>query len=244
MLSHRVISVLALGFAVIGLPSSAVESDFWDDRPLRIVQTSQANFPPALAAEGINEGEVRVVINVDAAGKLVDYLVTGYTHRALADEWELNVRDWSFEPARQRGTPVATRGEVIFSFQARGMVVSLRPNDVAAMSVNRLVSPTLTSLICRPSELDEPVRALRVVEPQNPIRRASPPSTRPTVLIDFYIDAEGRPRMPVILRATHESYASAAVEALLQWEFNPPARHGRPTMVRATQLFTFNVDKR
>ena len=31
----------------------------------------------------------------------------------------------------------------------------------------------------------------------------------------------------------------AAVDALLQWRFTPPLRHGRPVIARATQLFNF-----
>jgi hypothetical protein len=77
------------------------------------------------------------------------------------------------------------------------------------------------------------------VEPQHPGKRVAPPPPAPTVLIDFYIDTEGRPRMPVVLRAAHELYALAAVDALLQWRFVPPRHQGRPRIVRATQLFSF-----
>src|SRR5687768_14540317 len=82
--TRRVISVLA--FALTGATpwTAAFGSDLWGDRALRIIQTSHANFPPALAAEGISEGEVRAVLHVDAGGKLVDYLVTAYTRRELA----------------------------------------------------------------------------------------------------------------------------------------------------------------
>jgi outer membrane biosynthesis protein TonB len=237
--THRIISVLALAFTGLASLTGTFGSDLWNDRPLRIVQTTQVNFPVALAAEGVSEGEVRVVLNVDSDGKLVDYLVTGYTRRELADEWVAHVRAWSFEPALNRGEPVGTRGEVVFTFQARGMVLSLTPMDTLALSTNRLISPTLTSLLCRPSELDEPVRPLSVVEPQHPGNHVSPPPSQPRVLIDFYVDMEGRPRMPVVLRAPHELYASAAVKALMQWRFNPPSRHGQPVIVRATQLFSF-----
>lgn len=234
--------VLALtGFASL---TGACGSDLWNDRPLRIVQTIPVNFPNALAREGVNEGEVRVVLNVDAGGKLVDYLVTGYTRRELADEWVANVRNWSFEPAQHRGQPVGSRGEVVFNFQARGMVVSLTQIDSIAVNANRLISPSLTSILCRPSELDEPVRALQVVEPQHPGNTVAPPATRATVLVDFYVDEEGRPRMPVVVRAPHELFASASVNALMQWRFNPPARQGRPVIVRATQLFAFSERSR
>jgi outer membrane biosynthesis protein TonB len=231
--------VLALALAGLGSVTRAFGSDLWSDRPLRIVQTGQANFPVTLAAEGVNEGEVRVVLNVDSGGRLIDYLVTGYTRRELADEWVAQVGGWSFEPARNRGEPVDTRGEVVFMFQARGMVISLTPMDTVAASTSRVISPSFTSVLCRPSELDEPVRALSVVEPQHPGHRVSPPPNQPRVLIDFYIDPEGRPRMPVVLRAPHELYAGAAVAALIQWRFNPPSSRGRPVIVRATQWFAF-----
>jgi hypothetical protein len=238
--TRRVISVLA--FALIGVtPWTAVfGSDLWNDRALRIVQTSHANFPAALAAEGISEGEVRAVLHVDAGGKLVDYLVTAYTRRELADELVANLRDWSYEPARHRGEPVSSRIEAAFAFQARGMVLSLSSHDTAAVTANRLLRPVLTSLVCRASELDEPVRALHVVEPQHPGKHVSSPPPQPTVTIDFYIDMEGRPRMPVVLRAPHELYAGAAADALMQWRFTPPLRQGRPMMVRATQQFSFS----
>jgi hypothetical protein len=239
MPTRRVIFLLV--FALTGVDSliGAFGSDLWGDRSLRIVQTVPANFPVALATAGIGEGEVRVVLNVDAGGKLVDYLVTAYTRREFAEELVAHLRDWNYEPARHRGEPVASRVEIAFGFQARGMVLSLSPHDTASVSTNRLIRPTLTSLVCRASELDEPVRVLHVVEPQHPGRQVSPPPSDPRVVIDFYIDMEGTPRMPVVLRAPHERYASAAASALLQWRFNPPTRQGQPMIVRATQQFSF-----
>ena len=198
------------------------------------------NFPAALAREGIAEGEVRALLHVDADGKLVDCLVTAYTRRELAQELVENVRDWNYVPARHRGEPVGSRVEAVFNFQARGMVLSLTPVDTFAMSTNRLIRPTLTSLLCSASELDQPVRTLHVVEPHHPGNRVSPPPAESTVLLDFFIDMEGRPRMPVVQRAAHELYAIAAIDALLQWQFTPPTRHGQPTIVRATQQFRFS----
>ena len=235
----RVISVLALALGGVAPLSGVFGSDLWDERTLRIVQTTQANFPAALAAEGVNEGEVRAVLNVDAGGKLVDCLVTAYTRREFADELIASVRNWNYEPARHRGERVASRVEVVFDFQARGMVLSLTPDAAVAVTANRLIRPALTVLVCRPSELDEPVRALHVVEPHYPREPESPPPSQPAVVIDFYIDMDGKPRMPVVLRATHEVYAIAAIDALIQWRFKPPLRQGRPMIVRATQQFTF-----
>jgi hypothetical protein len=237
--TRRVIFVAVLALTGPALSDGASASDLWDERSLRITQTVPANFPAALAAEGVSEGEVRAVLHVDARGKLLDCLVTAYTGRELADALLAVVPEWRYEPPRQRGEAVGARTEAVFAFQARGMVVSLTPTDSLAAAANRLVKPVVTSLLCRPSELDEPVRVLDVVEPQHPRIDVELNSGRPTVTVDFYIDTTGRVRVPAVLRATHELYAVAAIDALTQWRFMPPTRHGRAVIVRATQVFWF-----
>jgi len=237
---RRIISVLAMAFPGLATLTGVFAADLWDDRPLRIVQTAPANFPAGPAAEGLVDGEVRAVLQVDSAGKLIDCLVTAYTRREFAEELEAVVRDWSYQPARHRGVPVGSRGEVVFNFHGRGMVLSLSPQETFTVNANRLSPPGVASLRCRLSDLDAPMRTLHVVEPRHPGLRGSPPSSPPTVVIDFYIDTEGRPRMPVVVSAAHEVYANAAIDALAQWRFAPPTRQGRPTIVRATQLFSFS----
>jgi hypothetical protein len=138
---------------------------------------------------------------------------------------------------------VGARAEAAFTFEARGLVLSLTPQETFAATTNRLIRPTWTTLVCRPSDLDEPVRALHVVEPHHPGSRVTSPPIRPTVLIDFYIDPEGRTRMPVVLRAAQELYAIAAIEALMQWRFTPPMRNGHRVIARATQLFSFSEQR-
>ena len=239
MLTRVILFAAALVLISAGLSRDASGAEIWNDRPLRIVQTAPASFPPSLAAEGVTEGEVWAVLHVDAAGRLVDYLVTAHTRPEFAHALEAVVRDWDFEPARQRGEPVGSRIEAVFAFQARGMVVSLTPIDTATVATNRLVRREATTLLCPPGELDEPVRAVHVVQPSLPRDAVPLRSGRPTAAVDFYIDREGRVRMPVAVRATHELYAMAAVEALLQWRFLPPLRRGQPVMVRATQVFSF-----
>ena len=65
-----------------------------------------------------------------------------------------------------------------------------------------------------------------------------------TVTLDFYIDGEGRVRLPAADLGTHPSFARAAVEALDQWRFEPPTSEGRPVVVRAIQTFNFPAPPR
>ena len=221
------------------LPAAALAFDLWTERSLRILQTTAPAFPAALAAQGVSEGEVAAVLQVDAEGKLLDCLVTGYTHRELADELVSGLREWSFEPAVQRGERIGARAAVNFAFQAHGLVTSATSVDALIVASNRIFAPSMQSLLCRPADLDEPLRAVHVVPPRHPGKSVAQPPERPTAVLDFYIDANGVPRMPAVLRSSHDHYAAAAMDALLQWRFTPPTRHGKPAVVRVTQTFVF-----
>jgi len=63
--------------------------------------------------------------------------------------------------------------------------------------------------------------------------------TKGSAVIDFYIDSEGHPRMPVAQKASHVEFAVAAADALMQWRFEPPTHRGRPITVRMVQEFVF-----
>lgn len=219
---------------------AAAAGDIWDQRPAKIIQTSDANFPPGLSNQGVLEGEVRAVLNVDADGRLIDSLVTGYTHVELASELLARLREWRYEPAMVRGAPVNVRFEVNFGFKASGAVVSMSSLDSLMTNAYRMVGANLVSTVCRAVELDQPLKATYVVQPQHPGRAISPPATRGVVVLEFFVDVEGRPRIPVVARMTHEAFGHAAVAALEQWRFTPPTKGGRPTMVKVTQEFVFS----
>jgi TonB family protein len=86
--------------------------------PLRIEQTVEAQFPHALSLTHLTSGEARVVVNVDADGKLVDCLVTGYTHKAFADEAVGALNRWRFNAPTRAGKPVSVRVRQEFIFPA------------------------------------------------------------------------------------------------------------------------------
>lgn len=226
---------------MIALPAGARGAPL-DDSPLKIIQTSAANFPPLLASEGILEGEVRAVINIDANGRFVDCLITAYTHPEFAREVMTSLRSWEYEPARQGGEAVGTRAELSFAFEARGMVISIASGDSLNMRMNQLMARPPVSLVCKLTELDEPLTATKVVNPRHPGRQLRATHPGGTTTIDFYVDASGRPRMPVVLNASHPWFAAAAVEALSQWQFNLPTCSGRPVAVRVRQEFIFPAD--
>ena len=66
--------------------------------PVRIEQTVEAQFPAALSFSSITSGEARVMINIDADGKLADLMVTGFTDPAFAAEAVGLLRQWRYKP--------------------------------------------------------------------------------------------------------------------------------------------------
>jgi TonB family protein len=209
---------------------------------IRIVQTTAPVFPVSGEAGGARAGEVHFVINVDAGGNLADFLVAGYTHADFVAAASAALREWRYEPARVRGEPVGSRAEIAFHYEVRGRVASLLAIDSMSNFLEQAFGGRMTDRIVAPGELDFPVALVSAPQPFHPGRLLDGDGAAGSVVLDFYIDETGRPRMPVVIGADHTLFAQSAVNALAQWRFTPPTRHGRPVCVRATQRFMFRDD--
>ncbi len=210
--------------------------------PVRIVQTVEPRFPTHPETADMLEGEARIIFNIDAEGKLVDWLVASYTHPAFAEEAVRSLQSWRYEPARRYGEPVGVRTSVAFNFVASGKVRTIQAVDTVTAFTTLLNRPNLTVRVAEPAQIDRPVEAVTVVKPGHPAHpqtgdRADLSAGR--VLVDFYIDEEGRPRMPVVLDSDDTAFALSAVNALSLWRYTPPTRDGEPVAVRAQQQFVF-----
>lgn len=88
----------------------------------KIIQTVSPVFPESLVAVCRNGGQARVVLSVDADGRLNEWLVISHTRREFAEAAVSALREWSFEPARLRGEAVSVSIELTFHFEVRGDV--------------------------------------------------------------------------------------------------------------------------
>lgn len=228
-----------IAIALCHVAPSVRADETGEEQPLRIIQTNEAKFPTEATARGIRNGEVHAVLLVDAEGRLADCLVTAYTQPEFAVELLNAVRNWEFEPARQNGEAIGQRVQIIFRFNQKGAIVSMLPAMAVAANLNNLIGEKLQFLTVRANDLDRVPAVLERVSPRHPGKALGAASRSGTAQIDFYIDAEGRPRMPVAMKATNEAYAAAAAEALMQWRFEPPTYQGRPVTVRMVQEFLF-----
>lgn len=226
-----------LAAAAVALAASTLNAASGGIQHLRIIRTSDPGFPVGLALSPVSLGKACLAINVDADGRLIDWMVLSHTHQAFADSAVAALRSWKYEPARIDGRPVGVRAEVEFTFEARGKVVTVSPADVMEALFGHLEK--VEHEVCRPREIDAPLRVVHSVAPgYPPVADLGRSGTR-AVVVDFYVDREGRPRMPVILEGENDQLAAEAVGALSQWRFSTPTRGGRPVAVRAQQRFVF-----
>jgi outer membrane biosynthesis protein TonB len=210
--------------------------------PVRIEQTVEAQFPAALAFTALTSGEARVMVNIAADGQLADVMVTGYTNKAFADEAVSLLKRWHYDAATVDGQAVGVRLELQIKFVSTGRVVSLTALDATDALTRKLMPDALFKNVCLPAELDHPIEALQSVSPPHPGKADHAVQRNGTTLVDFYVDEHGRIRMPVVMETTNQLYAQASVDALDQWRFSTPTKHGKPVAVRVQQRFVFPED--
>jgi TonB family protein len=209
--------------------------------PLRVEQTIEPRFPAALALSHVTDGEARVVVNIGADGKLIDWLVTGYTDRSFAEEAVTVIKAWRYVAPTEDGEAVGIRTELRFQFESRGRVISLTAIDTPEVLMKQMgIEPALVTKVCGPHELDRPLVPVSAASPLYPASSTAAAAGKPhSVVVDFYVDENGQPRMPVVINSAQEHYAIAAVDALSRWRFAAPTRAGRPVAVRVRQEFIF-----
>jgi TonB family protein len=213
-----------------------------DYSPMKIVQTVPVVFPQEVTQLGMTSGEVGVAISVDETGKLTDYLVTAYSHPKFADRAVDALKRWKYEPARIAGEAHSATAELAFHYETRGPVlVNLTLSSYIDL-LNVQLRPTAYSYsACRLSQLDRIPTPTKVVQPGLPLA-AKDLTEKLVVTVHFYIDEQGRVRLPAVDRASSQSaeaFAAEAIAAVTQWQFEPPLSHGRPVLVSARQDFNF-----
>jgi TonB family protein len=225
--------------ASCGFAAAIIESPE-DNTGIGINQADVVIYPSTMLLSGISIGEARVVISVDAEGRLTDALVIAYTDASFAETATAALKRWTYEPAQVHGHARASRAEVLFTFSSSdGITVSSIANQEMAKRLMTFLQEQYAFQACQLRDLDRIPTPLQVVAPA--LAKATlTHGTKRTVTVEFYIDQEGRVRVPAIEPAeTDDVYAAAAVAAVEKWRFEPPLRKGRPVLVLARQDFTF-----
>jgi len=219
------------------LPARAARPAIDEDNVgLNIRQSEPVGFPNGVLLQGIHSGKVRIVVSVDAEGRLVDHLVVAYTNAAFVKPVVEALKTWTYEPAKVHGRARASRVDLSFVFKS-DLVVTVMNSDVSFLREifgdQNEFQPSLLR------DLDHIPTPVHVVTPPIPDEVLTPGEER-VVTVEFYIDQEGKVRVPAVSREdADDRLAAAAVAAVEQWRFEPPLRRKQPVLVLAQQDFRF-----
>lgn len=209
---------------------------------LKIIQTTLPNYPMRLTQMGLYEGYARLVIAVDYMGELSDVFVEEYSHETFATLARETVWKWDYIPAKVNGEPTTVVKALDFRFEDR---TGLHSVDVMAAAADKLGLNKMYGKrrVYSPDDLDSIPEPIEVVKPQYPLEFKEE-GIEGEVSVLFYIDEEGRVRMPHIAEFSHEEFAELALMAVKQWKFKPPIRRGKPVSILVRQPFNFVGDVR
>jgi len=210
-------------------------------RALHLTKYVEPAFPDMARMEGVPEGHVALAISQTPDGAPADILVLQATDPRFGVAAAEAAREWRFEPTNDpaRLAPRTVRigfrlsGVVVYPFGKRNLD-NLRP-ALTEKEMNEPVRvPRVQSLSQVPKPLAEPMPAYPKVLHAKPVEgRAA---------VRFYVDEEGRVRLPEVIEATTPEFADAALAAVAQWRYEPPQHRGRNIVASDNWAFQFKAN--
>lgn len=201
----------------------------------------KVQFPGTALFEGVATGRATVGVMLDPTGRPADFLLIRYTQPYFGQALLEAAKARDYTPKRLKG--IAVPGPFTFSyhfeppegltnissFEAAG-----RRSEEVQGGIRFAYEPH------REAELDgaqlEPIQVQIPVLPARLVR----PDKRPVrVLVSFYVDEQGRVRLPEVESALAPELVARAVQALQHWAFKPPTIKAKPVLVRAMRAVTF-----
>ncbi len=228
--------ILAAGISSAGLQANPGNTVI-KDRSAIVLKEVKPNFPLILKGTRIYEGAARIVFISGKDGEKRDFVVMAATHPAYSFEAIRTIKRWEISPAIINGQPVDSRFIVNIHFKQEGIIVI----NNAIGSTGDIRNNQLYDFhyrITEIHELDEPLKTITTVMPYFPndmilYERSG------QALIEFFIDPDGNVLAPGILSSTNDQCAYSALDAIVEWKFEPPLKKRKPVYVRARQPFFF-----
>ena len=185
---------------------------------------------------------------MDPSGKASDYLAVEATHFGLLEKGEQKLLSAEFVPAMKDGKPVIGEITVVITFfdpeqRAWKLGIGSGPmgSSVLDAADRKMYQISKKSFVYKengPGDLDKPLQLLEsklclVHEPDQPMDKGR-------VVVEYYVDHKGKPRLPQIIQTEGQSLSLSALKTLENTRFAPPLKNGHPTFVLVRQPFNFD----
>lgn len=234
------ISPISRFVCLVALLSAASLSGSQNDHTvvtLGLTKFVQPMFPATALLDGVTGGEVALAIRRDAAGAPTEILVLNATHFTLADAAVDAAQQWRFGPVDDDTLRKLSPALVRVRFESPELVYLFPKMDnrlhTSSFDETRgpVVVPPLQSLKHTP-------KAISQAMPAYPARLASK-KIPGEVSVVFYIDEDGKVRMPRLVSETAAEFGDAALAAVSTWRYEVPRVKGQPSVVSESWTFQF-----
>lgn len=186
------------------------------DQALKVERPAPV-IDPRGADEAFPETQVRMSVLIDAEGRPLFPSVVDSPDPRLRLAALQSISNSRFGALRRQGKPVAVRVQIPVTFAG---------SEERVFELDRLSQPPL------------PVSQAAPVYPYELKKRG----ITGRVELTFTVDAEGRVRDVVVIRATHPAFGEAGAAAIRQWKFRPGSIDGRPVPARMRQPLSFALN--
>ncbi len=219
-----------------------------DYQPVRSPHALETVLPPEVRYLHMESPRIVYQVIVDPSGKASDYLAVEATHFGLLEKGEQKLLKSEFVPAMKDGKPVTGKITIVITFfdpelraWKRGIGTVQMGSSVSEAAERRMYQISKANFVYKetmPEDLDKPLQLLEsklclVHEPDQPMAKGR-------VVVEYYVDHKGKPRLPKIIQSEGESLSLSALMTLENTRFAPPLKDGRPTYVLVRQPFNFD----
>lgn len=208
---------------------------------LKLEKFTLPEFPEFVRLTGTNRGVVTVAIGRDSDGYVTDVFVLSSDNPRLSQSVVSAVKEWRF--ATQPAAPATGKDNVPivrFLFSAQGVsVVSAITGTLAGEKDAPAVRPDEPVIMPTFADLDAAPKALKQPMPKLSASAAERAPDGGTATVRFFVDNDGRVRVPTVVDCTTPELGKSAISAVEKWRFEPPKVAGKTTIARETISLTF-----
>jgi TonB family protein len=165
------------------------------------------------------DGYVTARVEVNESGLVTKAEISDSTHPELEPYVLLAVAKWSFHPAVRGGQNASCRVAIPFRFKPDPKLLPREVKEVAEIPADSAPVPTRRASPAVPAALVGKVASAEV---------------------EFVVDEFGNVVNPSIISASHESFATSALDAITRWRFKPAVQNGQPVATKVRQEFALN----
>lgn len=202
-------------------PDSLPESLKWDEAPQLLVFNPPVYPRASVIAK--KKGKVTVQFITSPDGGVVLAKVVEASSPELGGAAVAAVESFRFKPARRNGAPCGAILAMQFDFKLSDSSHSpVTPETLRVANLLRKKSKDLVGA----ADLDEVPQLLHKKKPIRPLAHRET-REKGEVRVEIVVSRRGVVELPRILEATSPEFGYSAIQALSEWQFEPPRRDGR-----------------